>query len=249
MDAFRRCFVRFTSLLAATLLLVLASPPPGGAADDPGAVFTAGPDMTGARMNHHQTLLPDGRVVAFGGHGPAFVPLATADAWHPGTSTFTSLAMNYVRDGSAFARLADGRYLLAAGFSDPGFSGPSSLAEIYDPADDSFTPASGYLQYGRAFCTAVTLTGGKVLIVGNWGNSAWYGEVFDPATGDFSRTAGQLSTERSLLVAVPTADGGALVLGGCARDGGPYQERVEVYNPLTDTFATLRETLLPAESG
>ena len=55
--------------LVSGLLLLGAAP---GYALDAGAVFTPGPPMNEARMNHNIAPLPDGKVIVFGGHTPGF---------------------------------------------------------------------------------------------------------------------------------------------------------------------------------
>ncbi len=225
--------------LAALGALTMASPAP---AQDAGAVFTPGPPMNVGRMGHNIATLPNGKVIVFGGHVPGFVPATTADVFDPVANTWTSKAMNYPHDAGAFAKLQDGRFLLAGSMGASGV-GQSPLAEIYDPVHNTFTP-TGQMNIARHSCSGATLANGKVLVVGNWYNDASRGELFDPATGTFTLT-GPLNTPRSIPSVLPTNDGGAVVFGGYANySGSPFYGRVEYYNPATNSFSILRETLL-----
>jgi hypothetical protein len=214
-------------------------------ADDAGAKFTPGPNLNEARGLHFIATLPDGQVIVFGGFGgyvdgsPVYPQ--SAEIWTPATGSFTLKAMNSARYGSAFAKLADGRYLLAGGTPDP------DTAEIYDPAGDSFT-SMGTMAISLSFASAATLSSGKVLVVG-YGSSQ--GELFDPADGTFTATdpLHPLQTPRENPVILPAADGTALVLGGYNYESGTWVEQVESYDPGTNSFSILPNPLVPGESG
>ena len=120
--------------------------------------------------------------------------------------------MNYPHDAPAFAKLQDGRYLLAGGFAGGGGVGQTTTAEIYNPADNTFTPTAP-MNVARGWCNGATLTSGKVLVVGNWYNDASQGEVYDPVADTWTLT-GSLSIQRANLTVLPTSDGGAVVFGG-----------------------------------
>ena len=224
-------------------LVTLASPAMAVTVEDAGALFTDGPVMNEGRMAHHIATLPDGKAIVFGGHVPGFQPSSTADVFDPVENTWTTLPMNYPHDGGAFVKLNDGRYLLAGGMSGGGGTGQTNTAEIYDPADNSFTPTEG-MNSARTMCSGATLTSGKVLVVGNWYNDASKGEVFDPATNAWTLT-GDLNTPRAKALVLPTNDGGAVVFGGYdSYSGYTSYGQVEYYNPATNSFSILRETLL-----
>jgi hypothetical protein len=214
-----------------------------------GVAFVAGPDMNEARMAHATAVLPNGKVALFGGHGTGFVPSGTADIWDPAANVFTLYNMKYTHDSGAFAKLADGRYLLAGGASSSSGVGYTTTAEIFDPEGPTFT-ATGSMTQARTGCAAATLTSGKVLVAGGWYNTAaaTSGDLFDPATNTFTAT-GSLSTARAYNLVLPTSDGGAVVCGGMGPYGSPYIQQVELYNPTTKTFSILQESLLPQEPG
>ncbi len=208
---------------------------------DAGALFTPGPVMNEARMSHHIATLPNGKVIVFGGTAPGFGLSYTADVFDPVANNWTIKAMNYPHDWGAFAKLNDGRYLLAGSMGASGV-GQSPLAEIYDPVHNTFTP-TGQMNIARTACSGATLANGKVLVVGNWYADASRGELFDPATNTFTLT-GPLNTPRALALVLPTNDGGAVVFGGMGTYGSPWYGQVEYYNPATNSFSILRNTLL-----
>ncbi len=122
---------------------------PSSAADlyDP---VTGGWSPTGSlgigRDYHSLTLLPDGRVLAAGGLGPAGV-LATTEIYSLATGTWTSgPALRMPRADHASALLPDGRVLVAGGATGPGRTdGITNTSEIL--VED--TCGDGVLQAGE----------------------------------------------------------------------------------------------------
>ncbi|MEW6363976.1 MAG: hypothetical protein AB1714_04990 [Acidobacteriota bacterium] len=212
--------------------------------------FAKGPSMKAARMGHWQATLPDGRVAAFGGHGKGFVALKTVDVWSPSTKTFSTATMQYTHDGSAFAKLQDGRYLLAGGSANLGVPAYAT-SEIYNPTTKTFTLTGNMVRF-RAGAASATLTNGKVLIAGAWwihNDAHTYGELYDPITGAFKAT-GPLKVPRANAVAIPTKDGKAVVAGGMGPQAVPaYIEKVEQYNPATNKFKIYKNTLIGGQTG
>lgn len=211
--------------------------------------FVPGPDLVHARMNASFARHADDRVFVFGGHGPGFVSLGTAEVWRPDAGAFSALNMKFTHDGPAIARLLDGRILLAGGSSNLGVPA-YAWAEIFNPADESFVVTGSMVRF-RAGAGAATLTSGKVLIAGAWwvhNNAHTHGELFDPATGQFTAT-GALQTPRSAPWVVPMQDGGALVMGGMPPTGGSIDGRVERYNPVDGTYSVVQAVLFEGEPG
>ncbi len=211
----------------------------------------AGPNLNAARQGHQVAKLPDGKVMVFGGHGPGFVSLGTAEVYDPATNAFSTKQMQFTHDNSMFAKLNDGRYLLAGGTSDWGV--PSyATAELYDPQADSFT-AVGSMVRVRAGGSACTLNDGRVLVAGGaYTEASGYGEVFDPASGNFT-AAGSLNLPRAGAVLLPTADGKAVVVGGWnPMDWGgytPMEATPELFDPSSNTFTKMGDYLVAGEPG
>ena len=220
------------------------------AAPASGFTIQSGPAMKVNRMGHYCVTLPDGRAVLFGGHGTNFVSLNTAEIFTPAADSFTVQTMNAVHDGPAFARLADGRYLIAGGAADLGVAPGNTLAEIFDPSNSSFTAVAAQMIHGRMTCGAATLSDSTVLIVGGWYDSASasQAEVFSPKTGTFT-AAGSLSVPRAWPLVVPTSDGKAVVFGGIGIFGASIKQLVELYNPVDKSFGVLDSSIFGQDTG
>lgn len=116
----------------------------------------------------------------------------------------------------------------------PSTVGPPTTADpdIEPWLSYQFVP-TGNLAQGCAWCPAVLLTDGRVLVLGGWPSIEGAGrvaELFNPATGTFS-TTGRPAGDFDQGSAVPLDDGRVLVIFGLS-------ERAEVYDPATGEFET-----------
>jgi len=209
-----------------------------------GMTVTSGHDMHVNRMGHYTALLPDGQAVLFGGHGTGFVSLNTSELYDPAADTLRLCTMNDTRDAPAIARLTDGRYLLAGGAANLGVAPGNTTAEFFNPADNSFTAVTGTMTYGRMTACAAALNDSLVLIVGGWYNasSPKYPELFNVHTQMFSLTD-SLSIARAWPLVLPTTDGKAVVFGGVGSYGAAISQTAELYDPATNKFSVLSDTL------
>jgi WD40 repeat protein len=115
-------------------------------------------DMYFTRSAHTATLLPDDTVLIAGGD---FTTFNSAEIYDPATRTF-SLTINNMSNLGRYDYTAtlisgsgtslDGQVLLAGGYDDQ-LSKELNTAEIYNPADQSFTP-TGNMVYFHARHTA-----------------------------------------------------------------------------------------------
>ena len=227
--------------------------------------FSPTGSMTVARLSQSATLLPDGHVLIAGGEGTdVAVALASAELYDPATGKFSPTgSMVDGRMLQSATLLSDGKVLTAGGYalsrilpagvvtvptlpSDKVlFASILTSAELYDPATGKFSP-TGSMATGRDSMTTTLLSDGRVLIVGDYGQSAQLtysspgpaeyasAELYDPATGKFSLT-GSMASPRSLHAAVLLSDGRVLVVGG----GTPVATlaTAELYSPKTGTFS------------
>jgi hypothetical protein len=188
--------------------------------------------MSAARTGPSAALLPDGRVLVAGGYfrvdptqGFDSGSDATLAAYHPaadeGSGTATvDLGLFDIDMGSAGAALA--------------------TAELFDPATGAWT-ATGPMNYARYGAPAVTLSDGRVLIVGSRAEAQGFSiavdprssttaEIYDPATGRFTLTGELPGIDRAAIEArgepganpMPTDEGEPLDVGTLVplQDGG-----------------------------
>ena len=132
---------------------------------DPAAgTFTAAGNMTRVRHKHEATLLTDGRVLIAGGSDErdGRGAYTSAEIYNPATGVFTATGnMNTARyklQGTSVL-LNDGKVLIAGG---------ANRAEVFDPATNTFSYASGSLGTARLFAAATRLQNGQVLITGGY---------------------------------------------------------------------------------
>jgi hypothetical protein len=175
--------------------------------------------------------------------GAALLALPTTAA----TGTLTTTApMRIARMAHTATALADGRVLVAGGFTDDAQAAVS--AEAYDPERGRFV-ALPRMRMVRHSHTATRLADGRVLITGGYGagNAVRADvELFDPATNTFTASS-PMREARAGHVAVPLADGRVLVAGGV----GPnwqFLSSAEVYDPRTGRFTPAAPMLEARES-
>jgi hypothetical protein len=187
--------------------------------------------MDTARTNPSAALLPDGHVLVAGGYfyvepnygrAPAPAPDAMLAAYRPDSPTLSPPG------GPGVADIAP-----------PNVGAALATAELFDPATGTWSLTSP-LNFARSGAAAVTLTDGRILVVG----SAGYGgavtvdgrayesaEIYDPETGRFTLTGMLPGIDRAAVevlgvplpagdpepadngTLVALSDGGALLVG------------------------------------
>lgn len=154
--------------------------------------------------------------------------------------------MSAVRMAHTATALADGRVLIAGGFTAAGNAVQS--AELFDPRTERFTPLAR-MHMMRQSHTATTLPDGRILLAGGYseGNAITASaELYDPATRTFTRT-GDMTEPRAGHVAVALADGTVLIVGGIGPDW-TFLGSAERYDPRTGRFAPTGTLSVPRES-
>jgi hypothetical protein len=206
-------------------------------------------ELQTARFDAVGAPLGDGQVLIAGGtNGSA--ALRSAELFDPQTDTFSELAeagkteLQVAREGALASTLADGRVLIAGGY-DESNGGDQQSAELFSPADDSFTALapSGEteLREPRYGAVAATLPNGRVLIAGGFDEKAdvyqQSTELFDPATGTFAANGAELQTPRIDASIASLPNGQVLIAGGQNSSG--TLTSAELFDPTDDTFTAL----------
>ncbi len=178
--------------------------------------------------------LNDGRVLIVGGLDGG-QPSARAMVFDPAVGTLAMLdaQMMAARVNPIVTLLADGRVLVAGGYSDKLEVG----AEIFDPRTNAFSATGAMASWQLG--TATLLQSGQVLVAGGAvGVAAITGaaQVFDPATGTFTQV-GAMATPRRAHQATLLADGRVLVTGGYDLAGHAL-DSAEVFDPATRLFSS-----------
>lgn len=126
--------------------------------------FSQAGNLTVRRHKHDAVLLADGRVLIVGGSDERDSAGAyrSAEIYDPANGISTAVgnmnASRYKLQGTSVL-LKNGKILIAGG---------ASRADIFDPADDTFSFVSGDMGTKRLFATATLLQSGRVLVVGGY---------------------------------------------------------------------------------
>ncbi len=198
------------------------------AAAPPG--WSAATGMGSLRYRHTLTPLPDGRVLATGGHNGTSV-VATAELYDPASGTWTPTgSMASARYLHTATLLPDGRVLVTGGHNG---ASVVATAELYDPASGTWS-ATGSMASVRYYATTTSLPDGRVLVAGGIGTAALAtAELYDPASGTWSATGSMTSARRS-HAATLLPDGRVLVVGG--HSGTSVVATAELYEPASGTW-------------
>jgi len=229
------------SLLCAAVSGALLLAPATAGAVNTVSFHTVG-SMAEKREFPGAALLPDGRALVVGGYDGS-KSVATTELFDPKTHSFSpGPTMTTPRYAPAVASLPDGRVLIAGGYDG---SQDVAGAVTFNPKTGAFSPV-GSLATARDSAFAVRLPNGKILVGG--GNASENPisertlnstEIFDPKTNTFS--PGTALPERMLGAAAASISGGRILIAGGYRNIGlpVYLDKVRVFDPVGDTFATL----------
>lgn len=149
-----------------------------------------------ARTSPAIAVLPDGRVLVAGGYFRVKPSYGSADpgavlaAFHPPSLRATESGGPGLND-----------------IEPPNVGAALATAELYDPATGTWS-ATGPMKFARFGAAAVTLTDGRVLVVGSGDTQSGVtvddraldtAEIFDPASGRFTPVGGLPDIDRAAL--------------------------------------------------
>ncbi|MGA9805455.1 MAG: Ig-like domain repeat protein [Terriglobales bacterium] len=192
-----------------------------------------------ARTGATATLLANGEILIAGGSsdGTAAKALNTAELYNSVTGAFTvagsgsGSVMTAARFGATATLLTNGQVLIAGGENS---GGALSSAELYNPANDTFT-ATGNLGTARYDAAAMLLANGSVLIAGGTGVSGTLNSAELYSAWTFA-SAGTMTAPRTGATATLLLNGNVLIAGGST-------DTAEIYNPTTPAFTAISSTL------
>ncbi len=180
-------------------------------------------------------VMQDGRVLIAGG---TTVPDSTANALDTAEIfdrqteqvTVAQGPMSTPRWQDSAVTLMDGRVLVVGGACHSDMTqcnGDATLADLFDPKTDTFTPTAGKLNVGRAYTRAVLLPDGRVFIASANDPSV---DIYDPKTNSFTKIDHTPVHVFGFLVRL--RDGRVLIGAG---DGS--ETHSELFDPDTNTFS------------
>lgn len=192
--------------------------------------------MASQRSGHTSTLLKSGKVLVAGGGA------ATADLYNPKTEKFASVEFSGFSLSTQATRQYHTSTLLLGGSYD-GYvllvGGGNNSSELYNPKSGlygSFS-SSGTMSSSRSNHTATLLEDGNVLVAGGGASNA---QVYNVSNKTFGSNI-SMAENRSNHSATLLKNGKVIVTGG--NSGNNYFYSVELFNPVTSSFATLSKSL------
>lgn len=195
-------------------------------------------DLNLARSAANNAQLQDGRILITTGDATVGCCTNTAEVYNPNLGEWTLTGpMVIPQAAGGTARLADGRVLVAGG--DPGAtqSGPTNIAEIFDPGANTWTQ-TGSMNTQRANLGAVLLPNGNVLVFGGSDADCYCylntAEIYNPSTGNWTYT-GNMPVNAALQSAAVLPNGKVLVAGGFSNYFA--QTSAELYDPNSGTWS------------
>jgi Kelch motif/Galactose oxidase, central domain len=219
--------------------------------DPTSRTFTKVASLGIPRGGHTATRLLDGRVLVAGGFTSQGTPaLSSTEIYDPANDTWTPGApMSIGRAQPAAVLLKSGKVLVVGGgqtgVSGTGTQAAGTLAEIYDPSRDAWSPA-GNMTYGRAaYPTATLLADGRVLVVGGRAliNSpdlaVEKSEIYDPFNNRWSavqpnnRTGARQDQSATLL-----SNGDVIIAGGAPNPDASVSYS-DLFAPKTNSWISV----------
>lgn len=199
--------------------------------------WTTVASMSVGRWKPAAATAKDGRIFVFGGYDSAVTPMATVEAYDPGTNAWSTVASMHTARGGAVAVTADDGRIIVVG----GSSGSNYLdtAEAYNPNTNTWAAvASTSTDLPRYFEGATKSVDGRVFVMGGGDSSTMYThvEAYDPTANTWTVKADMPLAQADMGVAT-ALDGRMVTIGGTKTGTDPLNV-VQIYTPSNDTWAT-----------
>ncbi|MDC0710070.1 kelch-like protein [Stigmatella sp. ncwal1] len=216
---------------------------------EPGAQgFREGPPLIEARARPIAVTLPDGSVLVLGSELDEDLERGTrAELLRPGASAWEPAGQTARIFHTGPVCVSGGQVLIAGG-RDNGFGFAIIEGTHYAPPLSQSTElwehehrrwrSSGPLAESRDDPKGITLSDGRILVVGGWdhGRALTTSEVWAPGTGLWS-SAGTMASARSSFALTALPDGRAAVSGGLVEGSFAATATVEIWHPGTRTWS------------
>ncbi len=202
---------------------------------DPEAnAWRSAPNMNSKRYLHGSSVLEDGKVFVTGGYIPTI--LNTTEIYDPVANTWTNKAsMINARRLHTQVTFKDAqgnsKVMVMGGLNSTGTQLKST--EIYDPLSDAWTAAPD-MNYTRFSASAVTLSDGRILVVGGNSNVDNTSEVYSPSDNSWRIYNTSFPTRLDVEIALLGSSAGNKVLA----TGGSGVTDAQLFDPLTNTWST-----------
>jgi N-acetylneuraminic acid mutarotase len=207
--------------------------------------WTALADMPSGRYQGDGAAVINGQLYVPGGwdNSYSFLPHSDLFVYDPATNTWASRASMPLLSGCGASAAINGKLYVTTPCN--GYSGVQTFLHVYDPVTNTWSSLASS-PHGHEV-PAAGVIGGKFYVAGgsDGSDSTGYLDVYDPATNTWT-------TKAPMPIGVLAAAGAVIkgnlyVVGGNALDShgnaGPTLATVEVYDPVTDTWAT--DTSMP----
>jgi len=211
--------------------------------------FREGPPLLAVRGRPVAVTLPDGAVLVLGSDFDddrrrgtrAELLRPGASAWEPAGQTVSIFHTGPVCVLQQHVLIAGGRDngMGFAIYEGVHYAPPlAQSTELWDRESRSWRRAPGALTEPREEHQGITLSDGRVLVVGGWhkGRTLTSTELWDPGTERWSPT-GSLSLARSSFALTALPDGRAAVSGGLVRSEPDATTSVELWDPQRGTWS------------
>ena len=210
----------------------------------PSGLFSSVGNMAVPRLGVSSILLPDGRVVVYGGTAVGAAG-PKAEVFDPATQTFSPAdGMLTVVGPYPAVALPEGKLLFFDGLvlqdGRVFFPAPSG-AVIYDPLSRTYGPTGSYTHtHVLMWSTRTLLLDGRVLITGaeHWSDGLLTGaaELFDPKTGTFKETGPMQAYSDTPGWGTLLTDGTVLFVQW---NWNAMNDDIELYDPATEAFSRI----------